>query len=100
MKNVTIVVSACTFLLSGCDFVRVLLPRQATTFSEVQAQLDQCRIAPESISWTVGTDGTFAFGRKIGNAAPMTEVKTNCLMQWVTDNRIKVAFVGWEKSSQ
>ena len=100
MRSATAVLALFILLLGGCDFVDILLPRYATTSADVRLQLERCTIESDSIAWTVGEDGTFAFGRKGGNAAPMTEAKSDCLMQWVTDNRVKIAFIGWEKSPQ
>ena len=74
----------------------MMLPRHGTTASEAQAALQHCGIAPDSIAWSVSADGTFAFGRKSADAAPMLEKQSECLMHWVEDNRIKVAFIGWE----
>lgn len=70
-----------------------MLPRHGTTASEVQVALQHCGIAPESIAWSVYADGSFAFGRKSDAAAPMTETKTECLMRWIEDNKIRVTFL-------
>jgi hypothetical protein len=74
----------------------MLLPRHSATAAKARAALEGCGIVLDSIAWRVGVDGTFAFGRKSADAPPMTEPQTKCLMRWVGDNRIKVAFIGWE----
>lgn len=96
MRSRIIFISACAFLLSGCDFVRMLLPRNVTTAADARAALQRCGVVPDSVAWRVSGDGTFAFGRKSADAAPLTEPQSKCLMRWVQDNRIKVAFIGWE----
>ena len=96
MRGCTLVLSLCALLLSGCDFVRMLLPRHSTAAAEARSALERCGIDPDSIAWQVGPDGTFAFGRKSADASPMTEPQTKCLMRWVEDNRIKEAFIGWD----
>ena len=96
MRSRTYVMSLCALLLSGCNLVRMMLPRHGTTAGEAQAALQRCGIAPDTIAWSVSADGTFAFGRKSADAAPMPQTQSECLMRWVEDNRIKVAFIGWE----
>jgi hypothetical protein len=74
----------------------MLLPRHATTAAKARAAIERCGIMPDDIAWRVSADGTFAFGRKTADALTATEPQTKCLMQWAEDNRIKVAFIGWE----
>jgi hypothetical protein len=96
MRMRTVLVGACLTLLGGCDLVRTLLPRNATTAAAARAAIERCGIIADDIAWRVGADGTFAFGNKSGDAPPLTRPQTECLMRWVDDNRIKVAFIGWE----
>jgi hypothetical protein len=96
MRIRTVAVGACLILLGGCDLVRMLLPRKAATAAEARAAIERCGVVPDDIAWRVDADGTFAFGRKSADAPPMTEPQTKCLLKWVDDNRIKVAFIAWE----
>lgn len=73
----------------------MLLPRHSTTAAEAPAALERCGIVPDKIAWRVNADGTFAFGRKSPDASPMTGPQDRCLMRWVEENRIKVAFMAW-----
>jgi hypothetical protein len=43
---------AC-FCLSGCDFVRLLLPHKPTTRAEVLSAMQRCGVSPDSIAWRV-----------------------------------------------
>ncbi|WP_162792386.1 hypothetical protein [Novosphingobium sp. P6W] len=83
-------------VLGGCDTIRALLPRHGTNAADVRAALSGCGIPLDSIAWSVGPDGTFAFGRKSADALPLLEEQNECLMRWVEKNRIKVGFIGWE----
>jgi hypothetical protein len=74
----------------------MMLPKKATSATEA---MKQCGIAADAIAWRVDTDGTFAYGRKSADAPPMPSQQNECLMKWVTDNRIKLAFIGWETKS-
>jgi hypothetical protein len=96
MRAPIIILAGCAFLLSGCDLIRMLLPRHATTSAEARRALERCSIIPDSIAWHVSRDGVFTFGRKSADAAPMTEAQTQCVMRWVEERRIKVAFIGSE----
>lgn len=96
MRSHTYVIIACTLLLSGCDIIRTVLPRHSTTTFEARAALQRCGIVPDNIAWSVSDDGTFGFGSKSPDAAPMSGAQYECLMRWVEDNRIKIAFIGWE----
>ncbi|MBU6267914.1 MAG: hypothetical protein KGN34_10260 [Sphingomonadales bacterium] len=95
MKTYIFLISAA-LLLNGCDMIRMVLPRHGATDAQARAAMQKCGIIPDSIGWTVREDGTFAFGRKSANAAPMTETQDECLVRWAEDNRIKIAFIGWE----
>ena len=97
MRAPIVVLAGCAFLLSGCDLIRVLLPRHATTTAEAGRALERCRIISDNIAWHVTTDGVFTFGRKSADAAPMTEAQTKCIMGWVDEKRVKAAFIGWER---
>jgi hypothetical protein len=74
----------------------MMLPRHGTTASEARAALQRCGIAPERIAWSVSADGTFAFGQTSADAAPLLDAQNKCLMRWVEDNRINIAFIGRE----
>jgi hypothetical protein len=100
MRSRTYFLSASALLLGGCDLVRMLLPRNATTSVAAREALERCGIASDSIAWSVSADGTFAFGRKSADAAPWPEAQNDCLMRWIKENRIKVAFIGWETGPQ
>jgi hypothetical protein len=76
--------------------IRAMLPRHSTNEDDVRAALSGCGISPGSLAWSVGTDGTFAFGRKSPDASPLPREQNECLMRWVEENRVKVAFIGWE----
>lgn len=58
--------------------------------------LERCGVMPDKIAWHVTKDRVFTFGRKSPDAAPMTPEQGDCLMGWVNEKRIKVAFIGWE----
>ncbi|WP_162234236.1 hypothetical protein [Novosphingobium sp. Leaf2] len=73
-----------------------MLPRHGTNEAEVRAALSGCGIPLDSIAWSVGPDGTFAFGRKSADALPLANDQNECLMRWVEKHRVKVGFVGWE----
>lgn len=76
--------------------IRTMFPRHGTSAADAQAALFHCGIAPDSIAWSVGSDGSFAFGRKSADALPMPGKQEDCLMHWINKNRIKVGFMGWE----
>ena len=97
MRSHTIAIVTCAILLGGCDLVRAVLPHHSTTATEARAALLGCGIVPDSIAWSVSSDGSFAFGRKSADAPPMPDAQTSCIMHWVEENRIKVAFIGWEE---
>jgi hypothetical protein len=73
-----------------------MLPRHGTNEADARAALSGCGIPRASIAWSVGTDGTFAFGRKSADASPVPDEQSECLMRWVEKNRVKVGFIGWE----
>lgn len=56
----------------------------------------RCGINPQSISWSVSADGTFAYGRKSADAAGLPEQQDHCLSRWIDEGRIKFAIIGWE----
>jgi hypothetical protein len=84
-------------ILSGCDLIRSMLPRNSTTVAEATKMLQRCRIDPSKIAWRVSADGTFAYGRKSSDASGLPEQQSQCISSWIDDERIKVAFIGWEK---
>lgn len=96
MRRPFVILSGCALLLSGCDLIRTLLPRHATTSAEARIALEQCGIIPDNIAWRVTSNGVFTFGRKSTDAAPIAEAQTECVMRWVAEKRIKVAFIGSE----
>ena len=83
----------CVFVLSGCE---LLFPRRGTTAPEVQRALEQCGIAPDQISWRVRSDGVFMASWEETDPPVITEGQAKCLKAWVSENRIKAAFVGSE----
>jgi hypothetical protein len=85
----------CCFL-SGCDFLRLLLPHKVTTPAEALSAMQGCGVSPDSISWRVTEDGAFAFGRKSPDAPPIADRQSYCLLTWAKDNRVEVRFIGWE----
>lgn len=99
MRQLLILLSAC-LCLSGCDFLRLILPHKATTHAEAQLAMEQCGISPNSITWNVTEDGAFAFGRKSAEAAPLPDRQSDCLLRWAMDNRVEVRFIGWEADVQ
>src|SRR5438270_405994 len=96
MRTLIIILAGCGFLLSGCDLIRMLLPRHSTTSAEARGALERCGIIPDGIAWHVTSDGVFSFGRKSAAAAPIAEAQTQCVMRWVDQKRIKAAFIGSE----
>jgi hypothetical protein len=96
MRYRTLVIAASVLLLGGCDMIRAMLPRHGTNEADVRAALSGCGISPDSIAWSVGPDGTFAFGRKSADALPLRGEHNECLMRWIDKNRVKVGFIGWE----
>jgi hypothetical protein len=84
------------FCLSGCDFLRLMLPHKATTAAEALSAMQQCGVSPSSISWRVTKDGAFAFGRQSVDAPPLADRQSDCLLKWAKDNRVEVRFIGWE----
>ena len=90
------IIATSALLLGGCDMIRAMLPRHGTNEADARAALSRCGIAPDSIAWSVGPDGTFAFGRKSADAPPLPETQNECLMRWIENDRIKVGFIGWE----
>lgn len=85
----------CVFLLSGCDFIRMLWPSRAATHQEAEAAVKRCQL-PTGADWRITNDGLFVFGRMTTDAPPIPEQATKCLIKWTQVNRIKAAFVGWE----
>lgn len=96
MKSRTFATSACALLLSGCDLVRMVLPHHQITAAEARSALIACGVVPESIAWSVTTEGTFAFGRKNADSKPMPAAQSECLMRWAETNRVRVSFISWE----
>lgn len=78
--------------------LRLLLPRRRTTEVEVRAAIVSCGISPDDIAWTVGADGSFAFGRKSPTDQTFSHEQSMCLVKWAQRERIKVGFIGWETS--
>lgn len=76
--------------------IRAMLPRYGTNEADVRAALSGCGISSDSIAWSVGRDGIFAFGRKSADALPLPDEQNECLLRWVEKNRVKVGFIGWE----
>ena len=89
-------IAASALVLGGCDMMHAMLPRHGTNEADARAAISGCGIPPASIAWSVGTDGTFAFGRKSADASPLSYSQNECLMRWVEKNRVKVEFIGWE----
>ena len=87
-----------SLLLSGCDFLTALLPRQTTTAGEARQAISRCGGSPESMAWRVTDDGALAFGRKSADARPIADEVSECLLRWARTNRVEVRFIGWETS--
>jgi hypothetical protein len=96
MRLALLALSVCCFCLSGCDFLRMILPHKTTTPAEALNAMQQCGVSPDNISWRVTEDGAFAFGRKSADALPIPDGQTQCLMKWARDNRVEVRFIGWK----
>ncbi len=73
-----------------------LLPYRRTNEESAREALGACGIDPEAISWKVGADGSFAFGKKHPDGADMSYEQIRCILDWTRRERIKVAFIGWE----
>ena len=86
---------ACGMLLNGCDLIRVLLPRHATTTAEVSEAMRRCGMPTSDVAWRVAPDGTFVIGKSTGGASS-TAPQVECLMRWVDQKRIKIAYIGNE----
>ena len=96
MRRRLFALSICCFCLSGCDFLRLMLPHEEKTSAEALEAIQRCGISPDKISWRVTDDGAFAFGRKSADAAPIPDRESDCLLKWAKDNRLDVRFIGWE----
>lgn len=88
-----------SFAVSGCDLVKAMAPRNATTQEAARYALTKCGIDPDAIAWSVDEDGLFAFGRKSPDAEAMSVTQSDCIMRWVQDERVKFAFIGWEHTA-
>ena len=75
----------------------LLLPYRRTTPEEAREALVRCGISPDEITWRVGKDGSFAFGRKHPDDSGLTYEQTSHLLAWARRRRIKVGFIGWEQ---
>lgn len=89
-----------SFCLSGCDFLRLMLPHKETTSAEALATMRQCGVSPDRVAWRVTEDGAFVFGRSSANAPPLAFQQFDCLMKWATANRVEVRFIGWEADAR
>jgi hypothetical protein len=81
------------------SLLSLLLPYRRTTEEKAREALVRCGVSADDIAWKVGADGSFAFGRKHPEAAGLTEAQMQCLLDWARRERIKVAFMGWERSA-
>lgn len=77
----------------------MLLPRKRTTEEEARQAIIACGINPDEISWKVGIDGSFAFGRNNPDADNLTDAQIADLVDWAQRERIKIGFIGWESGS-
>ena len=98
MLSRSVASSVCVLLLCGCDLFRSFLPERGTTVAEAQQALDRCGVSSDAIVWGVSKDGTFYYGRKSVDAAPLTYRESQCVISWANDHRIKMAFSGNEQS--
>jgi len=96
MRRGLLALSMTCCCLSGCDFLRLLLPYKATTRAEAFGAMQRCGVSPDSISWQVTEDGAFALGRKSADAPDIADRRSDCLLKWAKDNRVEVRFIGWE----
>ncbi|MFZ4690287.1 MAG: hypothetical protein ACOYLS_13690, partial [Polymorphobacter sp.] len=73
-----------------------LLPHKRVTEGEALRAMLACGISPDEIAWSVGADGSFAFGRKHPDAPDLTDDQLQSLIEWTRRERIKLGFIGWE----
>ena len=73
----------------------LLLPYKRTTEEKAKEALIACGINPDEITWRVGADGVFVFGRKHPDAEDQTDEQLACILGWTRQERIKVGFIGW-----
>lgn len=86
--------------LSGCDFLRLMLPHKATTVTEARSAMQRCGVSPDHVAWRVTQDGAFAFGRKSADAPPIPDGQSDCLLSWAKAQRVEVRFIGWERGER
>src|SRR5215217_4217453 len=96
MRRRLLALSICCFWLSGCDFLRWMLPYKEATSADALKAIQRCGISPDKTSWRVTDDGAFAFGRKSADATPIPDRDSDCLLKWANENRVEVRFIGWE----
>jgi hypothetical protein len=96
VRHDLLALSISCLCLSGCDFLRLLLPHKSTTSAAAVSAMRRCGVSPDAISWRVTQDGAFAFGRKSADATPIPDRQSDCLLKWAKDHRVEVRFIGWE----
>lgn len=99
MRTGLLALSICSLALGGCDLVKMMMPRKATTPDEARQAIQSCEVSPDNIVWTVTEDGAFAFGRKFPGSQSLTPAQSDCLLAWAQHNRVEVRFIGWESSA-
>jgi hypothetical protein len=88
--------SSICLCLTGCDFLRLMLPHKAISPAEARNGMQRCGLSPDTVSWRVTEDGAFAFGRKSAAGPAIPKRQSDCLLKWAKDNRVEVRFIGWE----
>ncbi|MEH3039445.1 MAG: hypothetical protein PGN21_05205 [Sphingomonas paucimobilis] len=77
----------------------MFLPRKRTTEEDARRAMIACGINPDDIAWTVGVDGSFAFGRDHPHDEAPTDEQIERLVDWTVRKRIKLKLIAWESTS-
>jgi hypothetical protein len=81
------------------DLLTLLLPYRRTTEEQAREALVRCGVSPEAIAWTVGPDGSFAFGKKHPDAEFLSDEQVGRILDWTRRERIKVGSIAWERNA-
>ena len=76
-------------LLTGCG-------AKAVTFHDAADAIRNCGMSPEDVLWRVTDKDEILLGRKRSDAPAPSFEQVDCFIRWANENRIKIAFVGWE----
>ena len=88
--------------LRRCFRLAALLPflggcaAQAVTYEQAANAIRKCGMIPDEVLWRIGEKGEVVFGRKSAETPGPTYEQLSCFMEWATENKVKVALVGWE----